>query len=497
MIETGFEVLFGLLVQPLYGIPFCSPLNLAFMALITTIVVATVWHGVSMSRFWAGLERTVTRSDEAEQAFKSTLRRLAAELDGKPASRGLAHALREFDEATHLEQHGEHILVNAHQAADFIHLSTLVPFPFRHRLAVAAPQNLTGIGILGTFTGLVMGLFLAQASATDEAPMAIVPLINSLSVAFVSSVLALAASLALAVFTRWVEGRLHRVHGRIVAHLDASVVRRTSQQLLESLLVEQQETRATLQGLSSDIALAFEQAVEKSLAPRFQEMHEQNEQLMGVTRQLAEGGAQQQVDGMNRMVENFIEKMNDALGSHLTEASAHLVEFSKEQALVNSELRAAMRDLQSTVEKTHELTQSQEEIARQLRALLDEGVDATEGFAESARLLERAAPQLRLVAETSQATVESTRQLTRAMEHRVSDWETQAQELRALNEDMSTGIAEFASQFPKQLRANLEVFDKELATATRRLAEGYGSLREVTESLQEVVEATLQASQEE
>jgi hypothetical protein len=104
-------------------------------------------------------------------------------------------------------------------AAEVFRESAFAPAFSSSRLFLAIPSILTGLGVLGTFVGLQLGIGSLDLKNPGNLDKSIVPLIEGCAVAFSSSVWGVLASLMFSFWEKSCEGfalgRLHKLQNRV------------------------------------------------------------------------------------------------------------------------------------------------------------------------------------------------------------------------------------------------------------------------------------------
>lgn len=143
-------------------------------------------------------------------------------------------------------------------AAEVFRESALGPAFSSSRLILAVPSILTGLGVLGTFVGLQLGIGSLDFNNLEAS---IKPLINSCAVAFSSSVWGVGASL---LFSWWEKawegyalGRVHTIQNRV----DALFPRYVPEEALLEMERTSRGTEHLLQGLAVAIGAEMQQAI--------------------------------------------------------------------------------------------------------------------------------------------------------------------------------------------------------------------------------------------
>jgi hypothetical protein len=143
-------------------------------------------------------------------------------------------------------------------ASEVFRESVLGPAFSSSRLILAVPSILTGLGVLGTFTGLQLGIGSLDFNNLEAS---IKPLINSCAVAFSSSVwgvgLSLLISLIEKVFEGGTLGRVHKIQGIV----DALFPRYVPEEALAEMGRTSRGTEDLLKGLAVAIGAEMQQAI--------------------------------------------------------------------------------------------------------------------------------------------------------------------------------------------------------------------------------------------
>jgi hypothetical protein len=130
----------------------------------------------------------------------------------------------------------------------------------------AVPGLLTALGLLGTFIALLMGL--AHLEYTDKAVTGLRELINALSGKFLTSVLALAASVFFIIIERFVcEASLERLYVKICRHFDQSFPRIRPERILADIQLASSQQATSLANISSDLVGQFTGAFRTQIVP--------------------------------------------------------------------------------------------------------------------------------------------------------------------------------------------------------------------------------------
>jgi methyl-accepting chemotaxis protein len=143
-------------------------------------------------------------------------------------------------------------------AAEVFRESVLGPSFSTSRLILAIPSILTGLGVLGTFVGLQLGIGSLDFSDLEKS---IRPLIQGCAVAFSSSVWGVGASLLFSAWEKFCEGvALGRVH-KIQVRVDALYPRYVPEEALAEMERTSRGTEDLLKGLAVAIGAEMQTAI--------------------------------------------------------------------------------------------------------------------------------------------------------------------------------------------------------------------------------------------
>lgn len=134
------------------------------------------------------------------------------------------------------------------------------------RLILAIPSILTGLGVLGTFVGLALGLGSLDLSSTERIEEGIKPLIGSFTVAFSSSVWGVGLSLLFGFCEKFCEGRATGRIQEIQRRIDALFPRYVPEEAMSNLERTSRGTEELLKGLAVQIGNQMQVAVREGVA---------------------------------------------------------------------------------------------------------------------------------------------------------------------------------------------------------------------------------------
>lgn len=231
------------------------------------------------------------------------------------------------------------------------------------------PGAMTGLGILGTFIGLVIGLNGFNTGSTSEIAGSITPLMEGIKVAFHTSIYGMVFSL---VFNYSLKRRIEDGERAVEAFISAFkkyVMPDSEKDGINRLVELAQEQTRFLESLPDQGARNLAQNIEVMLRPQFDRFDK-------TIADFASMQSKNQMDALSVIVNSFIAEMNrslDGMFSNLTDSVFKLTGAQREneknlrQMLVSSE--GALEKLQEVQRESAALTRTLSDYVVKLTAL--------------------------------------------------------------------------------------------------------------------------------
>ena len=208
---------------------------------------------------------------------------------------------------------------------DYINDDTVTHGPGNATLAELIPSLLTSLGILGTFMGMMRGLGGLDFSNSENIIAGIPVLLNGMQFAFGTSVAGIGCSLAFNMLNRIAQGSSYRAIDEFVESFTQLAMQRPLDNDVQ-LLCQNQDANHMLSTLADGLPQQIAGSIEHSLARTMQPVAKSMDNfIIAATRA--------QVDGVGRIVNNFVSQMNDSLGSQLLNLGKTLTEINQHQQL--------------------------------------------------------------------------------------------------------------------------------------------------------------------
>lgn len=379
------------------------------------------------------------------------------------------------------------------------------------------PGVMTGLGILGTFIGLTIGLQYFNTGTAEEISNSIAPLMDGIKVAFHTSIYGMVFSL---VFNYVYKKKLGLAYGAVEDFLAAfrNKINPKPENELMSRLAEYQDNQMQMtEHLANNIGEVLGQKLESVLLPQFEEMNKTIERF-------AMTASQTQIEGVQGIVSKFLEEMNSSLGDNFKELGVVLADtcalqreqssqiheiLEKTDSMVNhlltiNELTKStveemngyvnrMEELQASVNRNMEVVQEQTQLNNALLAehqrYLDELTQYEHNLTQAAEnLVEKVGLQLAELQSIEKAISDSVLDYTDKLDKKISD---SLSTIKQMEMDIQTsskeGIAEIHSAVKEQCRILAESAKKNIEEILNLKGQTSAELRRTSEDLEEVL----------
>ena len=386
---------------------------------------------------------------------------------------------------------------------EYINEDTIIYATGGTRLAELTPGILVSLGILGTFLGLVMGLSGLTLSASDTSTLlaGMEKLIAGMSTAFLTSIAGVVASIAFNLLNNHYVGKCEKAIDRFCDVFGLYAMPKPVSEGTAMLTLQQEQTtyiRQAVEEISQKMAVQMEQSIMRAMLPVQRSM---DNFILAAT--------QAQVEGVDRIAQVFVQRMNVALGQEFDHLRQVLAETGMEQQKTQQELRAAteaIAQMTQDVVNMHQLSQGVLEHFRDyVNDMNDSRAQVDETNRKTIELLtamnKTSGQQAMYLARLQeyQASLASVQQQYNAMTdsflHNAQEQtRITAREMDRAVEQMHEGaqaIAGAYEQFAKETKENLAhttaLFDESITTSIRQLDKTLSGMRETTQVIPQLM----------
>ncbi|MBQ8092983.1 MAG: MotA/TolQ/ExbB proton channel family protein [Clostridia bacterium] len=394
--------------------------------------------------------------------------------------------------------HGENCDVS-----EFINDETVIDNAGSPGLADITPGLLTSLGILGTFLGLVQGLSGLSISAahTDQLLAAMEQLIGGMSTAFLTSIVGVTCSVLFTLLHNHAREKCIRALDRFCEVFSLYAMPKPVTQETEMLTLAREQTaylRQAAEEIGEKLSANMEESIMRAMLPMQRSM---DNFILAATKA--------QVEGMDRITQVFVQRMNVALGNEFEHLRQVLAETGREQVKVQQEMHAAMDAISRVTQDVINMHQMSQGILEHFKSYVDDMSTARSGNDQAANqmmgVLEQMNRSVQAQAsvvermQTAQGTLDRNQQqyiatterfLGAAQEQTRSfsrDMERVGEQVARSAEQMSRASSELGQKTADNLARTTALLDESVTSSIRQMNDTLSKMREVSEKLPQLM----------
>jgi methyl-accepting chemotaxis protein len=354
----------------------------------------------------------------------------------------------------------------------------VVPFFLKNKHTKGSIQDtVNALGILGTFTGIIFGLFHLDFTNLQEG---IPELIKWLTYGFIASVAGFTASL-------------------VVKHTDIYGIPEGTKDLTDKEILEEirEEIKKVNMNLSGEGETTLVTQIQKMRTSTADKLDELNKSFNEFAKQMADNNVSALIEAVNKVMEDFNAKINDQLGESFKELSSsvkNLVEWQKDYMVLikastealgaaQESLKTSSDSLNNTSDKVAQITESNkqiQELNKEFVAVmekLNQMLEASVGFSNGMKSL---ADELSGNGETIK------KELKSIVEASIKDMRTHAEEFTLnVNSMAETSLKNMQEKNTQTLKSfeelnlkTLQDFGGHLASISGKMVEDFRKVQE-------------------
>lgn len=361
----------------------------------------------------------------------------------------------------------------------------------------------TGIGILGTFIGLTIGLAGVDTSSTGALSSSISGLLGGMSTAFVTSIFGIVSAIVFGVWHSQNMKRFGDAVSRFTDALDQVFIRKSVEEILLEELAESRAQRAAMEQLSTDMAISIcdhlpdvlDQLAEKMdsamkgnldtmLAGLSERQDKQTEQLMQIssnTNSLVIGGFDQLGDVLKKGVGQGAEELGNSL-KNLSSDIASLAEGIRD--ILNRSTKASSEANQKTLDALNEAISKMNETMEGMANKQTEETD--KNIQRMTALMEEMKTTMKDIFDEMSASAKEQR--TEIGKIAKDSADQTKENLGAINASVKELMAEIADQM-QQMQSMVDTHEKHMQETLDQMRQAVSSSGNVVNAAGKTVEA--------
>jgi biopolymer transport protein ExbB/TolQ len=270
---------------------------------------------------------------------------------------------------------------------DYINEDSVIDKPGHSQLAELIPSLLTSLGILGTFIGLMEGLTSVNFSDAQGTMDSIPLLLTGMRFAFATSVAGITCSLLFNMFYRMCVGRACRALDSFdEAFYELAMPRPLSPEV--QLICQKQDEEERLahiaEAVGSRVSSSLEMAVSRAMDPLTKSLDT-----------FIQGATQEQVEGVRRIVGQFVSQLNAQLSGQMTTLGHTMDMVSQGQLQTQKNLQNTLNAAQAMAADAQTMQTACAQMAQSLQSWVDDWKSSQAQRTEEASALEEQNQHLR------------------------------------------------------------------------------------------------------
>lgn len=382
----------------------------------------------------------------------------------------------------------DRVLRRVGDASEVFNESTLAHGIVGNRLVLAVPGILTGLGVLGTFVGLQLGIGSLDLNDLGKLDQSIKPLIQGCATAFSTSVWGVVCSLCFIIAEKFLESGACRPIRRIASRLNLLIPRFTP----EESMVEMQRSSGQTEKILNGLALAIGDQMQKAM-----------ERLGGSITEAVRDALGGQAQDLGKMSADLMSVALTAELAKLQDAVTGMAErFGTEFNGASGRLQQTVSGLEPVVKTLGDTVNGAQAVVRDAVDKLNAHEAVMAGMADAARQMDEAAGRLAALGDNlelaGQRNLTAAEAQEKAAESNISaaaQFERIGERLPEVRQTIEDGARIIGSlgqpliELSELLKKTPEVFDKQAADHATSEEKRSSRLLVQTESLANAVAA--------
>lgn len=437
-------------------------------------------------------------------------------------------AWQEFKESLVIPERRK-VVYKTDEASFFFSEDRLLGQSLNLRFWNSVPALLVGLGILGTFVGLVWGLIPFSGidfKLTEEIRKAIEKLLSGVSTAFVTSVWGMLVSLLFNGVEKLCIGKVSREIAILQDVLDVPFTLKTEEEIAEKQKDELEQQTAALKSFSTDLAndiksamadgrqiliqelhsatKSFSSAITEQLEPTFNNLNTALEELRRQKEESSTDAIQQLVEEFQRSLSGSATAQMEALAETVSKASESLITLPEQ-------LSSMMIGVQEQVNQTRQLlSETSHGQTEQMKSMMEGMLSAFQNAIDThqaglSATTDSVNEEMKEIANDIRNLLESTASRTDAqLAQRIADIETtSAQSIQTLQTaitDLQQTLTQTAAQTTEESSVMItrmrELLESSANRTNEQLAQRMADMKNASAQSIQMLQTTIEKLQE-
>lgn len=356
------------------------------------------------------------------------------------------------------------------------------------------PKLFTGIGIFGTFFGLVIGIW--ELDEINNLQSKIPVLINGMKISFTSSLTGILFSLLYSFLDKNYIDETKKQINSLSENLRKVLPVRIESNILDEIVENQElQIKANNEFISDtlipEIVNGLQKAVDKSISPKIDQMND-------TVNKMVNASTDKQTESIDKMVNKFMKNFNQTFDNQFTELQETLKEIIEWQKNNKREMDEVIQSIEKGAKHQKELTNSTSILLGNIQNYVDDFSELHRNLHNSVNTLNELGEQLTELEESTNEKLkiqlkqqekfeefrsDYIKQVDKQLKDIHSFWKSIEDNFQNLNNNLEGAMEQFADNTYQGLDRTFESFDDNLSKIASRLAVTIGEINEMVEEI--------------
>ncbi len=345
---------------------------------------------------------------------------------------------------------------------------------------------MTGVGILGTFVGLTIGLQKFNASDSEAMAESIVPLIDGIKTAFYTSIYGVVMSLGLNYMFKKELNELDTCFNNFYDCYYENVLSYSEYMLEKKTIDIQEEQKELFKSFSESIAITLSTKMKEVMDPVFVKFSDSIEDFSKTI-------ALNQVEGLEKIVDNFVTNMNNSLVDQFDKLGNIMKESCEWQEMSVSTIKEMVSNVTEEAEKVSELNnnlgKTVEKFDGYLKKLHEQEENLEEHMKAYIEVVNKAFDSMKDVVENEKQIVEVNLEATELLKENSNMIVDSQNQINENIKNLTVGIKNSINEITEHTNEKIEIIDLSLAEINNDIDKSAKSISNMSSSLNKYMDS--------
>lgn len=386
----------------------------------------------------------------------------------------------------------------------------IIDIPGKRKIAELIPGTLTALGILGTFLGLQGGVSNIDVETTERLKDSIVLLTSGMSLAFITSIVGIIASMLWSYFDRKKYKYYLQVLDQFYNVFNIKYPVYNSTSFYAEILELQKESTNSVKQLATDLSLEFSKVLTNSINQIMlpgidetlnkivkQDIKPNIEVMTDMIDNFTVNASDKQAVALNTMVDDFINKLNGSVQFQFDELGKTIHDFTQWHKETKSSLEELVQEIKEGALNQQEVNANAEEIITKFTSLFDGFNLINTQIAEVIGKIEGVINKLNSITENNIEILENLNNIheninesyeytKNSLSELMENIDNAMNSLKSVKEEFENSSKIFTQNLGEGLNATFNIFDDSLSQISQRLS---GTILEVQQTVDDLPSA--------